>query len=145
MNAKHLTFDPKAKGPVPILQERFFESGLAWMGVKYLVTPVFRYPDHQARSPLLYRLSHSGRPIYYTTVSTTTTTAAAAAAAARNTNSDDITSPLNSIDIYVYIYTYIYIARTYVCVCVCVRVFKMTTNANIKYVYPVSAVLLSFM
>jgi hypothetical protein len=55
------TLSPGLYGPVAIVQEAGWVSGLVWMGPSSVALKGFRNPDRPACSVLQYRLSYRGR------------------------------------------------------------------------------------
>jgi hypothetical protein len=53
---------PRARDPVPIVQEARWALGPVWTGAENLVPTGVQIPDRPARSESLYRLSYPGPP-----------------------------------------------------------------------------------
>ena len=54
-------FTPRAKDPVPIVQESGWAPGHVWTGAETFAPTGIRSPDCQASSEPLYQLRHPGR------------------------------------------------------------------------------------
>jgi hypothetical protein len=51
---------PRERDPVPIVQEAGWAPGPVWKGAENVAPTGIRFPDRQARSESLYRLSYRG-------------------------------------------------------------------------------------